>query len=249
MARRPTTSGRSAGTSLRVAKSSLGTNSTCTGACGAMSRKAMTCSSSNTMSAGSSRRMILWKMVGMATGLGWGWGMGNARSGTVLRQSRSGRDPSPDSASSGLRPPTSGGRSRRSLHLAARSERMRQRAAVDVLQFAAQRHAVGQPAGPDRMLARDLRQGVGGGLALDGRIGGDDQFLHFALAEAVGEPVQADLARPDAIERTQPSLQHEVQAAVAGGLFDRQAVGRRFDHAQLVPVARGAGAGGADRIL
>src|SRR5690606_18998543 len=226
MARRPTTSGRSAGTSLRVAKSSLGTNSTCTGACGAMSRNAMTCSSSNTMSAGSSRRMMRWKIVGMA-----------------MRASESGSDSaaSPRRAANAQAP--------RSVHFAARAERVRQGAAVDVLQFATQRHAVGEAAGPDRVLARDLRQVVRGRLALDGGIGGDDQFAHLALGQALGQAVEADLARPDAVERAQAALQHEIQAAIAGGLLDREPVGRRFDHAQLVAVARLAGAGGADRGL
>ena len=54
------------------------------------------------------------------------------------------------------------------------------------------------------------------------------------------------LARADAVQRRQPALQHVVQAAIAGGLFDRQAVGRRFHRAQQVRVARGAGAGRAD---
>ena len=63
MARRPTISACVGCTSLSVAIEAFGTNSTCTGACGAMSRMAIRCSSSWTMSAGISRRMILWKMV------------------------------------------------------------------------------------------------------------------------------------------------------------------------------------------
>src|SRR5688572_1720434 len=67
MASRPTISAWDGCTSLSVASGIFGTNSTCTGACGAMSRNAIRCSSSWTMSAGISRRMILWKMVsGMA---------------------------------------------------------------------------------------------------------------------------------------------------------------------------------------
>src|SRR3546814_3097145 len=47
-----------------------------------------------------------------------------------------------------------------------------------------------------------------------GRVGGDDQFAHFTLGQARGEPVQAEFARADAVERAQPPLQHEIQAAV-----------------------------------
>src|SRR3546814_5279644 len=40
-------------------------------------------------------------------------------------------------------------------------------------------------------------------------------------------------------------VRSEVQATVTGRLFDHQAIGRRFHRAQLLRVARGAGAGGA----
>ena len=63
-----------------------------------------------------------------------------------------------------------------------RTEGMRQRAPVHVLQFAAQRHAVREPARRDLVLARELGQVMRGRLALDGRIGRDDQFPHLAFA-------------------------------------------------------------------
>ena len=102
---------------------------------------------------------------------------------------------------------------------------MRQGAAVDVFQFAAQRHAVREPAGQHAGLARQLRQVVRGRLAFDGRIGGDDQLLHLARRQARGQPVQPELARADAVQRREPALQHEIEAAVTGGGFDRQPVG------------------------
>src|SRR5690606_38114699 len=132
-----------------LAMSTLGTNSTCTGACGAMSRNAITCSSSNTMSAGISRRMILWKMVGilgsvlvgslsLPVGSWWLVVGGGARDAGRRR----------DSA-----PPTT---NYPSSHLAARTERMRQRAAVDVFQLPAQRHAVREAARLHAVLPRKL---------------------------------------------------------------------------------------------
>ena len=72
-----------------------------------------------------------------------------------------------------------------------------------------------EPARATAGVARELREVVRGRLALDGRIGGDDEFLHLALREPVAEAVEPELARPDAVERRQPSLQHEIQAAVA----------------------------------
>jgi hypothetical protein len=72
----------------------------------------------------------------------------------------------------------------------------------------------------------ELRQVVRGGLAFDGGVGGDDHLARLARGQAFGQLVQAQLARADAVERGKPALQHEVQPAVAGGLFDHQAVGR-----------------------
>src|SRR5688500_20009058 len=116
--------------------------STCTGACGLMSRNASTCSSSNTMSAGISRRMIFENSVVIA--------------------GSSGRD------------------------LGARAERVRERAAVDVFEFATERDAVREPARAHTGMARQLREVLGRRLALDGRIGGDDQLLHVAVSAHVG---------------------------------------------------------------
>ena len=95
------------------------------------------------------------------------------------------------------------------------------------------------------MAARQLRQVVRGGLALDRGTGGHDQFGHLAAFQACGQRIQAQLARADPVQWRQPTLQHVVQAAVAGGGLDRQAVGRGFDHAQLLAVAAAAGAGRA----
>ena len=78
---------------------------------------------------------------------------------------------------------------------------MRQRAAVDVFEFAAERHAVRQAAGPHVALARELREVVCGRLALDGGIGGDDQFRDLALVQSLRQQVQAQLARAEAVAR------------------------------------------------
>src|SRR3546814_10034155 len=115
------------------------------------------------MSAGISRRMILWKIVSLAAI-------------EILHS----LFPIPCSRSSPSR------------HLAPASERVRQGAAVHVLQFAAQRHAVGEPAGAHAVLARELREVVRGRLAFDRGIGGDDQLAHLALRQAVAQPVQAE---------------------------------------------------------
>src|SRR3546814_8779631 len=114
------------------------------------------------MSAGISRRMILWKMVVMAGAIG-----GSRSDGTAAFAN-------PES-----RPFL--------WHLAARPERMRQRPAVHVFEFAAQRHAVGQAAGAHAVVAGKLGEVVRGGLAFHGGIGGDDTFLHLARGQARGQ--------------------------------------------------------------
>src|SRR3546814_6577989 len=103
---------------------------------------------------------------GLVVGVGgWGvgdWGLGIGDWGWYPRLSKS-RFPNPQS--------------RPSRHLAARPERMRQRPAVHVLEFAAQRHAVGEAAGAHTMVAGELGEAVRGGFAFHGGVGGDDQIL------------------------------------------------------------------------
>src|SRR5688500_7231833 len=176
------------------------------------------------MSAGISPAMILWKMV---SGMAW------ARSARLHCRSAA----SADSA----RWPHEYLR-----HLVAAAKGVRQGSAVDVLQLSTQRQSVRQPARTYAMLACQLRQVVRRRLAFHGRIGGDDQLLHLAFGQALGQAIESEFARTNAIERTQAALQHEIQPAVAGRLLDRHAVGRRLHCAQQVRVAAGAG---ADRAL
>ncbi|KAG0773497.1 hypothetical protein G6F22_014826 [Rhizopus arrhizus] len=129
--------------------------------------------------------------------------------------------------------------------LAARSERVRQRATVNILKLAAERQPLRQAAGLHLPRARQLRQVVRGGLSLDGRAGGDDQLLHLAFGQAVLQLLQPQFARADAIERRQPALQHEVDATEPRSVLDGQAVGGRLNHAQLAAFAAAVGAGRA----
>ena len=85
-----------------------------------------------------------------------------------------------------------------------------------------------------------------GRLALDGRIGREDDLAHFAGLQPRLEKVEAELCGTDAIERRQVPGQHEVAAAVAGRLFDREHVRRRLDHAQERRVAARIAADPAD---
>ena len=77
---------------------------------------------------------------------------------------------------------------------------MRQRAAIDVFQFAAERHAMRQPARMHLVRTRELGQVMRGGLAFHGRVGGDDQLLHFALGQPLRELVEETGVSADLVE-------------------------------------------------
>ena len=126
---------------------------------------------------------------------------------------------------------------------------MCQGAAIDVFQFATQRHAVGQTRRPHVRRTRKLRQIVRRGFAFHGGVGGDDHFLDLAFAQALGQAIETELFRAQAIERRQTTQQHEVLAAKAGGLFDGGQFGGRLHHAQHLAIAAAAGAQVAHRRL
>ena len=77
-----------------------------------------------------------------------------------------------------------------------------------------------------------LAEEVRGRLALDRRVGREDHLAHLALVEQRLELLDAELLGPDAVERRQVAHQHEVAAAVAARLLDRDDVGGRFDDAE-----------------
>src|SRR5207244_9346429 len=89
-------------------------------------------------------------------------------------------------------------------------ERMRERAPVDVLELAADRHPVGDAAGADAAPQGELAQEMRGGLALDGRVGGENELAHLPFGENRFELAYAELLGPDAIERRQMTHQNEI---------------------------------------
>src|SRR5262245_40273692 len=116
-------------------------------------------------------------------------------------------------------------------------ERVRERAAVHVLELAAHRDAVRDARRADAAPRDQLADVVRGGIAFDGRVGREDHLLDLALFEQRLEAVEAELLRANAVERREVAHQHEVAAAIAAGLLDRDDVGRRLDDAQGGRVA------------
>ena len=71
-----------------------------------------------------------------------------------------------------------------------------------------------------------------GGFALYGGIGGEDDLAHRCRVQALGEFIEADLFRADAVQGGEVAHQHEIKTLVAGGAFYGQHVGGGFYHAQ-----------------
>ena len=72
---------------------------------------------------------------------------------------------------------------------------MRQGTAVYVFQLATQGDAVGDAGDFDAARADQFADVVGGGFALHGGIGGENDFAHCCRVQALGESVEADLLR------------------------------------------------------
>ena len=87
---------------------------------------------------------------------------------------------------------------------------MRQRAAVYVFQFAAQGHAVGDAGDFDAARADQLADVVGGGFALHGGVGGENDFAHRCWVQALGEFIEADLFGADAVQGGEMAHQHKI---------------------------------------
>src|SRR5690625_258249 len=98
-------------------------------------------------------------------------------------------------------------------------KRVRQRAAIHVLELASQRYAMRDPGQGNTVLATHLGDVLGSGLALDSRVRGENDFLHLALRQTRIELVQSQLTRSDPIQGRQTPLEHKVQALIGGGLL------------------------------
>src|SRR5688572_25616392 len=126
---------------------------------------------------------------------------------------------------------------------------MRQGRAVDELELAAERYAVREPRRAHAGLARELRDVLRSRLPFNRRIRRDDQLAHLAFGEPRREDVEAELLRPEPVERREPAQQHEIAPAESGRLLERGLVDRRLDHAQRLRVACTAAAERTHRFL
>ncbi len=92
--------------------------------------------------------------------------------------------------------------------------------------------------------ARDFQTGIPGQLpdvmrsrlAFDRRIGRKNDLCDFTVLHALFESIQPELFGANTIQRREMSHQYEIQAAVAGILFDCEHVGRIFDNTKLCRI-------------
>src|SRR5262245_21388648 len=83
---------------------------------------------------------------------------------------------------------------------------------------------------PNDAFDGEVTQEVRRRLALDSGIGRENQLAHFALVENAFELANAQLLRPDAIQRRQMPHQYEVPSPETARLLHRHDIGRRLDH-------------------
>ena len=97
---------------------------------------------------------------------------------------------------------------------------MIQGAAIDELQFSADRHAMSDAA-DDKLEALDLLSDViGSCLAFHCRIAGQDDLTDPAFSETRQQLGNAQLIRPDSIDRRQMSHENEIYPPVPAHLFN-----------------------------
>ena len=117
-------------------------------------------------------------------------------------------------------------------------QRMRERAAVDVFQLAADRHAVRDAA--RFHLVTCASSAITCAVASPSTVVFVARIASLTLpsASSASSCAKPELVGPDAVERRQMAHQHEVSAAIAARLLDRGDVRRRLDDAQQRLIAR-----------
>ena len=120
---------------------------------------------------------------------------------------------------------------------AATRQRVRQGGAVDELQFATDRHAVGNTRRAYGRAAGDIFEVMGGRLAFHGRAGRHDHFADLAARETPFEDRNLEPVGCHTVDRRQASPEYEVASAIIGRLFDRYDIERVFHHANETRIA------------
>src|SRR5919202_417164 len=112
-----------------------------------------------------------------------------------------------------------------------------ERELVRVLQIAPHRQPGGQPGDAQAHRFEQPREVGRGGLALEVRVGGEDDLGDLAGGEALHELLDAQVVGPHALDRADGAAEHVVAAAELARLLDRDHVLRLLDDADDRRVA------------
>src|SRR5579859_311439 len=82
----------------------------------------------------------------------------------------------------------------------------------------------------------------GRGLALDGRVGGDDDLIQAAALNPFQQRRYAQLFRPHSVQWRNGSMKNVIDAVIKPGFFNGSDIGGLFHHADQSLIAGGAGA-------
>src|SRR5678809_1652852 len=100
-----------------------------------------------------------------------------------------------------------------------------------------------KPSSKSRDSTTGVRYGAGdvqsGGVALDGRVRGDNEFADMAVANTRGQIPEVQIFRADSVDRRQHSVEDVVKTPVVTGAFHDNDVLRLLDHANQLLVAAG----------
>src|ERR1700730_9725443 len=90
------------------------------------------------------------------------------------------------------------------------AQRLRQRAAVDVLELAADRYAAREPRDLELACGKQLGDVMCGRLALVGKVGRQHDFANRTVLCSFEQPVEANFLGTDAVERRKAAHEHKI---------------------------------------
>ena len=109
-------------------------------------------------------------------------------------------------------------------------DRRRERALVEIIELAADRHAMRQARHFHLGIVQQIGDVMRGGLAVDRGIEREDHFLHRRIMRARHQRVDGEILRADAIERRQRAAEHVIARIHRIGALQRPEIGDVRDH-------------------
>ena len=134
---------------------------------------------------------------------------------------------------------------RNGLNARPAAQRRRQRAFVEIIQFAADRHAVGEAGAFDAEMGKKVGDVMRRRLAVDRGVDGEDHLPDAAFRDAPDQFRNVEVVRPDAVERRQRASEHVVLGGKDPGALQRPEIADRLHHHDFFRIAARIGANGA----